>query len=231
MSTTPSQPTKVLGTDEDVLIHAGSDYALLAYPWEQLAAGADGVFLSSDPWTLTSATIDFEAHGVAANNVVQLTKPASLYGSGGHFLAVESVSGRSVTLRRPYKAPGVGQPPAPASGQTAVTFECRTFAAMLAEATYDLYQRFGLDENVGAVGIQRSPGWVYDLQVFRAACVYWVLLERYTQEGRTSNGDFTMKIARFKAKLDDAIGRITVQFGPQGNSQESTSIFSCRLVR
>ena len=231
MSNVPSQPIQKLCSDEDILIHAGSDYAVLVYPWEQLAQGVDGAFANGLPWVLTSATVDFEANGVAANNVVQLKAPKGVYGTGGHFLAVESVSGNSVTLRRPYKASGVGQPPAPESGLTAVEFNICTFASMISEATYELYQRYSMDENVAAVGIQRSPAWVYDPQVFRVAAAYWVLLERYTQEARSSKGDFDLKVARFQQKLADAIGRITVRWGPTGASQESTTVFSSRLCR
>lgn len=231
IDTTPKQPATLLCTDEDIWVHAPSDFGLLTPASQQVASGADGTFDPSDRWTLTSPTVNFEAYGVVANNIVLLSTPKGVFGGAGQFLAVNSVSGNSVTLRRPYKPLGVGMPPSPADGLTSVTFAVNTLAPQISEATYDLYQRFGLDENVAARGIQRSPGYVYDLQVFRAACVYEVLLERYTVEGRSTAGDFSLKIARFTTKLNDAINRITVAFGPTGASTESTTVFSARLLR
>lgn len=229
---TPAQPQTLLCTDEDILVHAGgTDYGLLCPAYQQAAAGADGVFAAGSPWVLTSATIDFAAYGVTPNSVVQLTTPKANFGTAGHWLAVNDVTGGSMTLRRPYKGLGIGQPPAPAAGLTAVTFSVLTFGPQIAEATYELYQRFGLDERISAVGMFRSPQWVYDLQVLRVACVYSVLWAMYTQNARTNKGDFDNKVDRFKAMMDDAIGRCTVRWGPVGNSQESTGIFSTRVVR
>lgn len=230
MSSLPSQTSPVFCTDEDILIHAGGDFAVLVPPWQSQANGTDGVFDPSDRWTLTSASVDFQANGVASNQVVLLTAPKSQYPGGGHFLAIESVSGNAITLRRPYKAPGVGQPPSPAAGLTGVSFNVSTLDPQIAEASYDIKQQFGLDDNP-LQGVQRSSSWVYDLQVLRVATVYTVLLERYTQETRSDRGDFEKKVVRFRQKLDDALARVQIRFGPTGNSAEPSTVFSCKLSR
>lgn len=230
MSSLPTQTTPVYCSDEDVLVHAGGDFALLCPPWQQMAAGSDGAFAPGVPWVLTSASVDFQANGVNPNQVIWLTAPKSQYPGGGHFLAIDSVSGNSLTLRRPYKDLGIGQPPAPAAGLTGVCFTVNTLDPQIAEASYDLKQRYAIDDLADG-NLSRSSSWIYDLQVLRVATVYSVLVERYTQETRTDRGDFEKKVVRFRQKLDDALARVQVRWGPFGNSAEPSTLFSCKLSR
>lgn len=230
MSNLPTQTSPVYCTDEDILVYAGGDFALLCPAWQQMAAGVDGVFAPGSPWVLTSASTDFQANGVAPNQVVWLTAPRTLYPGGGHFLAIDSVSGNSITLRRPYKDLGVGQPPAPMAGQTGVAFTINTLDPQSAEASYELKQRYAIDDNP-EISELRASSWIYDLQVLRVATVYSVLVERYSQECRSDRGDFKDKIDRFRQKRDDAISRIQVRWGPFGNSSEPSTVFSCKLSR
>jgi hypothetical protein len=230
MSNLPAQTTPVYCTDEDILVYAGGDFALLCPPWQQMAAGVDGVFAPGYPWILSSASCNFEANGVAPNQVAWLTAPRTVFPGGGQFLAIDSVSGNSITLRRPYKDCGVGQPPGTASGLTAVAFAVNTLDPQIAEASYDLKQRFAIDDNL-VIGAQRASSWIYDLQVLRVATVYSVLVERYSQETRTDRGDFEKKVVRFRQKLDDAIARVQVRWGPFGNSAEPSTVFSTKLCR
>lgn len=230
MSNTPPQTTPVYCTDEDILVHAGGDFALLCPVWQQMAAGTDGVFAPGIPWVLTSASMNFQANGVNPNQVVWLTAPKSQYPGGGIFMAIDSASANTITLRRPYQNLNVGMPPAPAAGLTGVAFAINTLDPQIEEASYDLKQRFAIDDNP-LVGEYRSSSWIYDLQVLRVATVYAVLFERYTQETRTERGDFEKKVARFRQKLDDALARVQVRWGPFGNSAEPSTLFSCRLSR
>jgi hypothetical protein len=230
MSNVPPQTTPVYCSDEDILVHAGGDFALLCPAWQQMAAGNDGVFAAGAPWVLTSASVSFAANGVNPNQVVWLTAPKTQYPGGGHFLAIDSVSGNSITLRRPYQDLNIGQPPSPAAGLTGVTFAINTFDPQISEASYDLKQRYAIDDNP-QIGIQRASSWIYDLQVLRVATVYSVLLERYTQETRTDRGDFEKKVVRFRQKLDDALARVQIRWGPFGNSAEPATLFSCKLSR
>jgi hypothetical protein len=217
-------------SDEDLLVHASGDFAVLCPPWQQMAYGTDGAFASGSPWVLTSASVNFTSNGVNPNQVVWLTTPKSQYPGGGAFLAVDSTSGGSITLRRPYKDLNVGQPPAPAAGLTGVTFAINTLDPQIAEATYDLKQRYMIDDNP-QVGNLRASSWIYDLQVLRVATVYSVLYERYCQEARTDRGDFKEKIVRYRQKLNDAISRVEVRWGPYGNSAEPATVFNCKLSR
>lgn len=230
MSNVPSQTTPVYCTDEDILVHAGGDFTLLCPPWQQMAAGTDGAFGPGSPWVLTSVSVDFQANGVSPNQVIWLTAPKSQFPGGGHLLAIDSVSGNSLTLRRPYKALGVGQPPGLASGLSSVAFAVNTLDPQIAEASYDLKQRYAIDDLMGG-DFARSSSWIYDLQVLRVATVYSVLLERYTQETRTGQGDFDRKVGRFRQKLDDALSRVQIRWGPLGNSAAPASLFSCKLSR
>jgi hypothetical protein len=230
MSHLPPQTCPVYCSDEDILVHAGGDFGILCPAWQQMAQGNDGAFAPGSPWVLTSASVDFAANGVNPNQVVWLTAPKSQYPGGGHFLAVDSVSGNSVTLRRPYKNLNVGQPPAPSAGLTGVSFTINTLDPQIAEASYDIKQRFAIDDNP-VIGTQRASWWIYDLQVLRVATIYTVLLERYTQETRTDGGDFEKKVVRFRQKLDDALARVQVRWGPFGNSAEPSTLFACKLSR
>lgn len=231
MSSLPTQTSPVYASDEDCLVHAGGDFAILAPVWQQMAAGTDGVFDPSDPWTLTSTSVDFASNGVSPNQVAWLTTPKSQFPGGGHFLAIDSVSTNSITLRRPYKDRGVGQPPSPAAGLTQVTFQINTLDPQIAEASYDLKQRFTIEDIPLFVGNQHSSQFILDRQVLRVATVYTVLLERYTQESRTERGDFEKKVQRFRQKLDDAVARVQVRWQPIGSALEPTSVFSTKCSR
>ena len=49
MSNVPSQTTPVYCSDEDILIYAGGDFAMLCPAWQQMATGNDGVFALGHP--------------------------------------------------------------------------------------------------------------------------------------------------------------------------------------
>jgi hypothetical protein len=223
--TTPS----LYCTDEDILVRAGGDWALLVPSWQLMAAGTDGVFEPNAPWVLTSDSVNFQAQSVNPNQVVQLTAPKTQYPGGGQFLAIDSVSGNSITLRRPHKDLYVGQPPAPMAGLTAVQFSISTLDPQIEEATSDLKRRFTIDERLAF----RASSFIYadNLRDLRMATMLSVLLDRYTQEARTERGDFTAKVARIKQQLSEVLARVQIKWGPFGNSSEPTTLFGCKLSR
>jgi len=227
MSNLPSQTSPVFCSDEDIAVRAGGDFVTLCPQWQQMAAGTDGVFTAGSPWVLSSATVSFAANGVAPNQVVQLTAPKSQYPGGGSLLAVDSVSGSTVTLRRLHKDLNVGQPPAPAAGLTGVTFTINTLDPQTEEASFDIKRRFGIDEKI----IYRSSTWVYDERDLRLATVLTVLYDRYTAEARTERGDFPGKIKMIRSQLDQVLDRVQVRWGPYGNSSEPSTIFNCKISR
>ncbi len=224
----PNQTYPVYCKDEDILARAGGDFVALCPPWQSMGSGSDGVFASNAPWILTSSSVDFAQNGVSPNQVVQLTQPKSQYPGFGDLLAIDSVSGNTITLRRPYKDLWVGKPPAPAAGLTGVAFAIQTLDPQIATASFDIKRRYGIDERIG----YRQSWWVYSRQDLRDATVLTVLHARYLQEARTdAGGDFWMKVRAVKTQLEEVLARVQVRWGPFGNSAEPSTLFGCKLAR
>lgn len=216
----------VYATDEHVAIRARGDFVTLCPEWQTRAAGADGVIASGSPWTLTSASVDFQALGVQAGNVILLQAPKATFSGVGQLLAVESVSAGSATLRRIGEPAGVGQPPA-AAGATAVVFKAPTMGAQIEEASFNLNVKWGLDARLA----QRAPSLVYDLRVLRRACVLRVLYDAYSSEIRGNDGDFPLKLRQLVAELREVDGLIQLRWGAGGDSQPSTTLYGGRVTR
>ncbi len=227
MSNLPAQSLPVYATDEDILVKASGDFMTLAPSWQCMAKGTDGVFAPSVPWVLTSSSINFATNGVNPNQVVALTAPKSQYPGGGDLLAIDSVSGNSITLRRPHKDLNVGMPPAPAAGLTNVTFTITTFDPQIEEASFDIKRRFGIDENITF----RDSTWIYDLRDLRMLTVLNVLYDRYTAELRSDRGDWQRKMGHIRNMRDEILDRVQVRWGPYGNSAEPSTVFSCKISR
>ena len=110
---------------------------------------------------------------------------------------------------------------------TPVTFTINTLDPQTEEASFDIKRRFGIDETI----VDRASAWIFDLRDLRMATVLTVLLARYTQEARSDRGDFPRKINQIKSELQTVLDRVQVRFGPFGNSEEPTTLFSCKLSR
>ena len=192
-----------------------------------MAKGSDGVFANGVPWVLTSASVNFQTNGVQPNQVVALTAPKSQYPGGGDLLAIDSVSGNSITLRRPHKDLNIGMPPGPAAGLTGVTFNITTFDPQTEEASFDIKRRFGIDENITF----RDSSWIYDLRDLRMLTVLTVLYDRYTAELRSDRGDWVRKMGHIRNLRDEITDRVQVRWGPYGNSAEPSTVFSCKITR
>ena len=219
----PAQINSTLATDESVWIRSAGDYPVLCPASQKLAYGTDGV-IDSNAWTLTSASVNFATNGVAANNVVLLDRPASTFPGAGEWFAVESAAAGVLTIRRMGLDAETGQPPPTASG---VQFTVYTFSPQLEEASFELYQKFSLDDNIP----NRAPTDAYDLRVLRKACVLIVLKARYLQQARDHSGDFWGKYQEIKRELDDTLEVIRIRWGTDGESQPTTSIFGMRCER
>ncbi len=227
MSNLPEQTSPVYATDEDIAVRAGGDFVMLCPSWQQMASGIDGIFATNAPWVLSSPSVNFQSNGVTPNQVVQLTTPKSQYPGSGQLLAIDSVSGSSLTLRRLHKDLNVGQPPAPSSGLTPVTFTINTLDPQTEEASFDIKRRFGIDELI----IDRTSSWVYDLRDLRMATILTVLHERYIAEARGDKGDFVRKIQLISSQLAEVLDRVQVRWGPFGNSAEPSTLFGCKISR
>ncbi len=227
MSNLPPQTTPVYATDEDIAVRTTGDFITLCPAWQQMAAGTDGYFSAAAGWVLNSTATDFGANGVAPNQVVVLSGPKSTFPGSGQLLAIDSVSGNAITLRRLHQDLNVGNPPGPAAGLTGVTFSINTMGPQIEEVSYDLKQRFGIDENITF----RYSTWIYDLRVLRMATILTVLKQRYRAETRTERGDFALKANSISAELDPVIDQLQIRWGPYGNSAEPSTVFSCKICR
>jgi hypothetical protein len=218
--------SSVYATDEDVALRASSDFPTLCPRDQKLASGTDGAFSPNDPWTLTSSSADFAAQGVAAGNVVQLTKPTSAFRPPGEALAVLSASANGLTLRRKGQPAGVGQPPSPPGGLVGVEFAVMTLGPQIEAASYDLNRRYGIDDLVAG----RRPADLYDPREVQQATVLTVLYRQYLDMSREAGdqGDtFAAKARAVKAELDDLLARVVVRWGPPGNSPGAPAPFPC----
>jgi hypothetical protein len=227
MSNLPEQTTPVYCTDEDIAVRCGGDFVTLCPSWQQMATGTDGFFSAGSPWVLNSTLTNFTSNNVQPNQVVQLSSPKTQYPGGGQLLAIDSVAGTAITLRRLHKDLNVGQPPAPLAGLTGVTFTINTLDPQTEEASFDLKRRFGIDENI----IDRNSQWIYDMRDVRIATVLTVLHERYIAENRSERGDFFRKQSMIKSQLAEVLDRVQVRWGPFGNSAEPATLFGCKLSR
>jgi hypothetical protein len=227
MSNLPAQSLPVYATDEDIAVRASGDFITLCPAWQQMAFGTDGVFAPDAPWVLTSTLTNFQNNGVSPNQVVWLSAPKANFPGSGQLLAIDSVSGSSITLRRLHKDLNVGQPPAPAAGLTGVIFTINTMDPQTEEATFDIKRRFGIDENITF----RDSTWIYDQRDLRMAVILSVLYDRYTAEARTDSGDWQRKVGHIRNQREAILDRVQVRWGPFGNSAEPSTIFSCKITR
>lgn len=218
-------------TDEDIAIRAPGDFRILCPKDQLLAQGADGVFAPGARWVMSSASVDFGAQGVKRGHVAVLTKPTSSFPEPGSILAVESVAGQAVTLRRRGMNAGIGQPPAPAAGLSGVEFWFLTFAAQIGNASFELNQRYGVDDLV--VGRRTSDLW--DPQELVDVCVLKVLVDQYSamarDAGNGSNDHLWTKYRATKDELDETLRRVEVTWKLQPPGADRTGLFRTRIQR
>ena len=226
----------VYATDEDIALRASTDFSALCPRDQLLASGTDGAFLASDPWTLRSTTVNFQAFGLAPGQVVRLTKPTTSFGAGGEHFAILSVSTGAITLRRKGQLPGLGQPPSSSGGLLNVEFAVRTLRPQIELACYDLDRRFGID---GAIAGRRSAD-LRDPRQLREAVVLTVLYKQYLDQSRQFAGAsnapddvYAAKSRIAKAELDELLDRIALQWNEADVAPGAiaTTRFSTRLSR
>ncbi|HWE37720.1 MAG TPA: hypothetical protein VG406_14225 [Isosphaeraceae bacterium] len=214
--------TIVYAADEDLALRASADFAILCPADQTLAAGTDGAFTPDDPWTLRSSSVNFAAQGVAAGQVVQLTRPITAFPPPGEAMVVAAVAAGSVTLRRKGQAAGVGQPPGPSSGLVNVAFTIATLGPQIESASYELNRRFGIDDLIAG----RRAADLYDPREIRQATVLAVLARQYLAMSRATGdqGDaFASKARCLASELDDLLARAVVRWGPSPDSPGATA--------
>lgn len=225
--------TTVYATDEDIALRIAADFPILCPRDQKLAAGSDGVFSASDPWTLLSPSVDFSACGLKPGHVVQLTKPIANFKPPGEALVVVSVAPGAVTLRRKGQSARAGQPPGPVTGLTGVEFAITTLGPQIERASYDLNRRYGIDDLVAG----RRASDLYDPREVCEAAVLTVLARQYLAMSRETGDQrdpFAAKAGLAREELDDLLDRVVVHWGSPtvpGSSSPSTSRFGTRITR
>ena len=223
-------------TDEDIALRASADFSALCPRDQVLASGSDGVFLASDPWTLTSASVDFSAFGLEPGQVARLTRPVASFGASGDLYVIQAVSTGAITLRRKGQAAGVGQPPGPSGGLTGVEFAVRTLGPQIQLASFDLDHRFGIDDRV----VGRRSLDLYDPQQLREAVVLTVLYKQYLDQSRQFSGPsdapddwYAAKARIAKGELTEVLDRLALKWNAADVAARvtATTRFSPRLSR
>jgi hypothetical protein len=227
--------TTVYATDEDIATFAAADFAILCPKDQKLAAGTDGGFGPTDPWTLTSDSVDFSACGLEPGQVVQLTKPVTLFKPPGELLVIDSLSATSngITLRRKGQPSGVGQPPGGQGVTVGVEFLIATLGPQIERASYDLNRRYGIDDLIAG----RQPSSLYDPLEVNEVTVLTVLQWQYlamSREAGEHRDTFAAKAQLVRDELDELLARVVVHWnpaGPAGTMDSLTTRFSTRLTR
>ncbi len=230
----------VYATDEDIALRASADFIALCPRDQVLAAGSDGAFAASDPWTLRSASVDFAAFGLTPGLIARLTKPTSAFSSGGELFAVDVVSAGAITLRRKGQPCRVGQPPSPPGGLTGVEFAVRSLGPQINLASYDLDRRFGVDNALAG----RRAVDLHDPHQLREAVVLTVLYKQYLDQSRQFNGPiadqsatpgdvYAAKARIAKTELDEVLDRLALRWNEADVASRAvaTTRFSTRVLR
>ena len=221
---------RVKVTDEDLILEAPADFAILCPKDQRLAWGVDGFFAPEARWTLQSAGVDFEGQGLEAGNVVQLLGPSASFRPPGEALVVERVSGKTVVLRRKGEAEGVGQPPGPVEGLAGVEFVVTTLGPQVERVVEDVERRLGVE--VAGLVLTES-----DEEAVRGVVVKAVLSGQYlamSRDSGTSPEGFMGKAGYLRAQVEERLARLVVHVGGGGVEEEgarSVSRFSTRIGR
>jgi hypothetical protein len=217
-------------TDEDIALRASADFTLLCPRDQKVASGSDGAFSASAPWTLTSATVDFQALGVAAGQVVHLRSPGTGQPAGEDLVVVATAPG-AVTLRRKGEPAEVGMPPG-AAGLSGVKFSILTLGPQIALASADVNRRFGI-----ANGLYpgHSASELADPTELRDAVVLTILYRQYLTASREAapSEEFAAKAQAAKGDLDDLLARLSLHWN-RANGEDPgtpTTRFSTRMSR
>jgi hypothetical protein len=218
----------VYSSDEAICVRATDDFDKLAPESNRLASGSDGDFDALAPWVLTSVSVDFEESGVEPGHVVKLNKTGSIK-PAGDFLAVESVAGGTVTLRRLGMDAGKGRPPG-GSGLSGVVFDIKTLNPQSESASYEINGKYGIDL---ANLTLRSSTYLEDVRQLERLCVEMVLRDRYRDMAKPADNGYDswlMKSRDYERYVAET-GRLVHLRWDQSSGQKPSSIPSGRISR
>jgi hypothetical protein len=198
-----------LCTDEDIAIET-PNYRTLCPSDAIEAYGKDGTIDPSDPWKLTSATVNFASNNVRPNTVIYLIQPEDVFGPDpGDSLAVSRIDPddpHSLILRRKGKAEGEGDPPGTGAGAVVgIEFEILTLASQIAKASREVDDELGISD-----AIARRPGGVLmaeDAEMLSERVVCKVLERRYMAVSKGTDTPGAQEIFLVKSKYYADRGR------------------------
>jgi hypothetical protein len=224
-SAKPAATSTAMACDEDLAEWDANDFWALAPRHQVLASGQDGVIDGAAPWLLSSASIDFEAQGVAPGHVLAILKPAR---QGHDLFAVAGVDGVTVQLRRIGAEADTGQPPATAAGLTSVSFEVRTYAPQLALSSADIRRSYRLATN--------SNRELTDLaehgEELRQLCTLLTLRRAYLTSQKSADSDFSAKLGLIADQVSMIEARLSLAWGSyDAPSAPADNLFSTRARR
>lgn len=223
-----TSPTLLYCTAEDVYQLAVGDYAIVRPEAQKVAAGVDGVFAAADRWTLTSASTNFETRGAKAGLVIELAKGGGRP-SAKDTLAVSSVSGTSITLKRCGIDAGQGEPPAPSAGLSGVEFRIHTLDPQIRRVSSELNRDYGVDELVTG----RRSSDLYDPTQLTYACALWTVRDLYLAAARSGGRDADGLWAKYREcaeQLEALLERVSVAWAPQSSGVVTSKRYS-RVIR
>lgn len=203
------------------------DFPLLVPPSQKHASGTDGVIGSGNLWLLSSATVDFNSWGIKAGQIVHLTGPKVNFPSPGQCWVIETVDASGITIRRPSQLAGVGQPPSPSGGLTAISFAVLTVFPQIENASYDINRIFGVDDTIP----YRDPASIIDQRQLEAVTVLKTLADLYMQASRQPDDDFAVKGRAYAKQAADALARINLLWDSSNTLAVQTGRFNTRLTR
>lgn len=201
-----------IATDEDIANRAAGDFPAIVPRSQVLARGVDGAISG---WALASATNDFAAQGLAPGHMVVFYKPGSTKfhpDDVAEVIAVDSVPGPGLTLRRPGLPSGAGVPPTPGSG---LLFQSLTADPQIARITYEVQRRFNIE----------AGDDLQDAEEIRRAVVLGTLESLYFQASRNvaeQSDDFGAKYKVCRAEFRAAMEELADQYGLGGSADQAT---------
>lgn len=215
-------------TDEDVLLTVGDDFFTIAPDSWHWAKGSDGVIDAATPFTLTSATVDFEAAGVTPGRVVRLTArpstPANLYYGTQEYALVHTVSDNTLTIRRPGLEAGEGQGYATSivqSGNTTtvfigVIFVIATVDTHLQRATRRVRADLRRTSGDATLIAELADQDLIDITVYRALDELYTSSISVTAEGSTTPHPALVKAREWRAKYEALLAEMIARVRSTG---------------
>lgn len=206
--------------DEDLAVRLGRDYETLTDRSDALAYATDGVLAEAEPWTISSATLDFDAADPPARSLLAIQPATQQPGAAavprtpttplgqGDLLVIDSFAGHAATLRRKGKDPGAGRPPCPPGGATGVRFWLPSAEPKIADAARYVGRLFGKDDRT-QLG---QPDDFFEAVLLRVRFVLYEAAARQATAGANKD-DWWAKAREAKKELDAELARLATAYG------------------